>query len=129
MITRLDHIHIAMPPGGESKARAFFGVLLGLKEDPKPAVLIDRGGCWFRAGDVIVHVGVERDFAPQRKAHPAFCVRDPEALAIRLKEAAFSVEWEEVLPDRRRFYTADPFGNRIEFIRDGDGFSQKAEGA
>lgn len=129
MITHLDHIQLAMPPGGESRARSFFGDLLGMKEEAKPAVLVNRGGCWFREGEVILHVGVEKDFVPQRKAHPAFCIRDPDALAKRLQDAAFPVEWEDVLPGRRRFYTADPFGNRIEFIRDGDGFGQKAEDA
>lgn len=125
MITRLDHIQLAMPPGGKAKARAFWGGWLGMQEEEKPGPLADRGGCWFRTGAVIVHLGVEKGFAPQRKAHPAFCVSDLDALAHRLAKAGFPVEWDDALPDRRRFYTADPFGNRIELLQDGHGFGQK----
>ncbi len=125
MITRLDHIQLAMPPGGEDKARAFWEGLLGMKEEMKPDPLASRGGCWFRKGDIIVHIGVEKDFAPQKKAHPAFCVDDLDGLAKRLAAADCVVKWDEALPGRRRFYTEDPFGNRIEFIAEGDGFGQK----
>jgi len=125
MLSRLDHIQLAMPPGGEAQARAFWAGLLGMSEEEKPAPLAGRGGCWFRAGAVILHLGVEKDFAPQRKAHPAFCVRDLDGLAARLAGAGYPVTWDEALPGRRRFYTADPFGNRIELIQDGDGFGQK----
>jgi predicted enzyme related to lactoylglutathione lyase len=125
MITRLDHMQLAMPPGAEATARAFFRDLLSMTEEAKPQALASRGGCWFRAGSAVLHVGVETGFAPQRKAHPAFCVGDLDLLAKRLKDAGCAVIWEEVLPSRRRFYTADPFGNRIELIGEGDGFSQK----
>ncbi len=125
MITRLDHIQLAMPAGGEDQARIFWGGLLGMAEEVKPEPLASRGGCWFRMGDIIIHLGVEKDFTPQKKAHPAFCVGDLAELAQRLAAAGYPVTWDEALPDRRRFYTADPFGNRIEFIRDGDGFGQK----
>lgn len=128
MITRLDHVQLAMPPGEESKARAFFSDILGMSEDVKPEPLASRGGCWFRAGGAILHLGVEGEFAPQRKAHPAFCVQDLDALAKRLADAGLQVVWDDALPDRRRFYTADPFGNRLEFIREGDGFGQKGAG-
>lgn len=125
MLTRLDHLQLAMPPGGEDRAREFWVGLLGMQEEAKPEPLASRGGCWFRAGAVILHLGVEKDFAPQRKAHPAFCVRDLDGLAARLAAAGYPVTWDEALPERRRFYTADPFGNRIELMRDGDGFGQK----
>lgn len=125
MMTRLDHIQLAMPPGEEAKARAFWAGLLGMSEEEKPEPLASRGGCWFRAGMMIVHLGVEKDFAPQRKAHPAFCVSDLDGLAGRLATAGYPVTWDDALPDRRRFYTADPFGNRVELIHDGDGFGQK----
>ena len=125
MITRLDHIQLAMPRGGEDKARAFWGELLGMKEEVKPEPLASRGGCWFRTGDIIVHLGVEKDFAPQKKAHPAFCADDLDALATRLSNAGCPVGWDDALPTRRRFYTEDPFGNRIEFLQNGDGFGQK----
>jgi catechol 2,3-dioxygenase-like lactoylglutathione lyase family enzyme len=114
-----------MPPGEEDRARSFFRDTLGMREDAKPDQLATRGGCWFSCNGAIVHLGVEKDFAPQKKAHPAFCVRDLEGLAQRLSGAAFPVEWDDTLPARRRFYTADPFGNRIEFMKDGDGFGQK----
>jgi catechol 2,3-dioxygenase-like lactoylglutathione lyase family enzyme len=125
MITRLDHIQLAMPPGGEDKARAFWGGLLGMTEERKPEPLVSQGGCWFRLGDAIVHLGVERDFARQKKAHPAFCVRDLDGLAQRLAAAGYAVIPDDALPERQRFYTVDPFGNRIEFIAEGDGFGQK----
>ena len=125
MITRLDHILLAMPPGGEERARTFWGGLLGMQEEVKPGPLADRGGCWFRAGAVIVHLGVEKGFAPQRKAHPAFCVPELDEAAKRLAKAGCPVEWDDTLPNRRRFYTSDPFGNRIELLQDGHGFGQK----
>ena len=96
-----------------------------MAEDEKPEPLRARGGCWFRGGTALVHVGIEADFRPQRKAHPAFVVEDLEALAARLEAAGHPVSWDEVLPDRKRFYTADPFGNRIEFLRAGDGFGER----
>lgn len=125
MMTRLDHIQLAMPSGGEDKARAAWQDLLGMKEEVKPEPLASRGGCWFRLGNIIVHIGVENNFAPQKKAHPAFCVGDLDGLAERLAAEDYPVTWDEGLPDRRRFYTADPFGNLIEFIAEGDGFGQK----
>lgn len=114
-----------MPPGAEDRAREFWVGLLGMQEEEKPEPLASRGGCWFRAGAVILHLGVEKKFAPQRKAHPAFCVRDLDGLAARLAGAGYPVTWDEALPERRRFYAVDPFGNRVELIRDGDGFGQK----
>jgi hypothetical protein len=96
-----------------------------MREEAKPEPLASRGGCWFSSNGAIVHLGVEKDFAPQRKAHPAFCVLNLEELAQRLIVASFPVVWDDALPARRRFYTADPFGNRIEFMKDGDGFGQK----
>ena len=125
MITRLDHIQLAMPAGGEARAREFWHGVLGMAEETKPEPLASRGGCWFRSGRVIVHLGVEKEFSPQRKAHPAFCVHDLGGLAQRLTGEGCPVIWDDALPERRRFYTEDPFGNRIEFIAEGDGFGQK----
>ncbi len=125
MITRLDHVQLAMPPGGEERARAFFRDVLGMKEETKPEPLASRGGCWFRAGDAILHLGVEKEAVGQKKAHPAFCVRSLDEASERLREFGFAVIPDEALPTRRRIYTADPFGNRIELIQDGDGFGQK----
>ncbi|MEO0795175.1 MAG: glyoxalase [Verrucomicrobiota bacterium] len=114
-----------MPKGEEEKARSFFSGILGMTEDEKPYPLSERGGCWFRKEGAILHVGVEIEFSPQKKAHPAFLVSNLNELEIRLKEEEFEVVWDEALPNRTRFYSTDPFGNRIEFIKDGDGFSQK----
>lgn len=122
---RLDHIQLAMPPDRENDARRFFVGSLGMTEESKPEPLAARGGCWFRKDGAIVHVGLERDFQPQRKAHPAFVVADLAALAAALQERSFNVVWDDALPDRQRFYSTDPFGNRIEFIQDGDGFGQR----
>lgn len=122
---KLDHIQLAMPKGAEEKARSFFSGILGMVEEEKPYPLSERGGCWFRKGSVILHVGVEQEFSPQKKAHPAFVVSNLKELERKLKERGFEVIWDEALPNRTRFYSTDPFGNRIEFLRDGDGFSQK----
>lgn len=115
-LTALHHVQLAMPEGGEAAARQFYGDLLGLAEVAKPAALAARGGAWF--GDVAlqVHLGVETPFSPARKAHPAFEVDGLDALAVRLERANFPVRWDDDLPGIRRFYTTDPFGNRIEML-------------
>jgi catechol 2,3-dioxygenase-like lactoylglutathione lyase family enzyme len=115
---QLDHVQIAAPPGCETAARHFFGELVGLAEVEKPEPLRARGGTWFALGDRQLHVGVEVDFAPARKAHVALRVGPAELgqLAERLTAAGAPVTWDETLPDARRFYSADPWGNRIEFL-------------
>jgi len=113
-LVALDHIQIAIPPRGEIEARQFYGDLLGLTEVPKPAQLADRGGCWFEGSAFAVHLGVQQDYIPARKAHPAFRVADLDAFRQKLESAG--------VPHVRRFYAADPFGNRLEFIQDGDTF-------
>jgi catechol 2,3-dioxygenase-like lactoylglutathione lyase family enzyme len=114
----LDHVQIAAPPGCEQAARRFFGDLLGLSELPKPAPLSARGGCWFALGDRRLHIGVDPDFAPARKAHVALRVDPAELddLAARLSASDFPITWDTALPTERRFYSADPWGNRIEFL-------------
>ncbi len=111
-------MQLAGPPGCEDDARRFFGELLGLVEIAKPPALAARGGVWFTAGAQQLHVGVEGEFAPAKKAHPALAV-EPAALddlAARLAGACAPVEWDDELAPRRRFYSADPWGNRIELI-------------
>ncbi len=125
MIDSLDHVQLAMPSGQEYKAREFYRDILGMTEEEKPEPLASRGGCWFRAESVILHLGVEKNFLPQKKAHPAFCVTDLAGLADLLEKNGFVVIWDDAIPDRRRFYSTDPFGSRIEFIESGDGFSQR----
>ena len=112
----IDHVQIVGPPGCEPAARSFYGDLLGLREIPKPPALAARGGVWFQLGDQELHVGVEPEFRPALKAHPAFRCADPDALARALEQAGLPVTWDRHLPGVRRFYTADPFGNRLEFM-------------
>ena len=105
-------MQVAAPPGCEDAARAFYGDLLGLVEVDKPEPLWSRGGVWFEQ----LHVGVEQDFAPARKAHPALRVEDLDGVAERLRAAGARLQWDDALPGVRRFYTADPWGNRIELL-------------
>ena len=115
---RIDHVQLAMPAGGEDAARMFFGDLLGMDEIPKPEALRARGGCWFRRGACEIHVGVDPDFRPQRKAHPAFAVNDVDATSARVEAAGHEVRWDDAIPGVRRSYTDDPFGNRIEVVQE-----------
>ena len=116
-LLQLDHLQLAMPEGEEQAARSFYGTLLGLTEVEKPDNLKKRGGCWFEGRNVQIHLGVEKEFVPARKAHPAFLVSDLDALGARLTAANVEVTLDDTLPGVRRFYAADPFGNRIEFIQ------------
>lgn len=114
--TAIDHVQLAMPAGMEDQARAFYRELLGMAEIEKPAELKKRGGCWFESGTVQVHLGVEAEFHPARKAHPALRCTDYEALTARLREAGVEVVNDLTIPGVRRCHIADPFGNRIELI-------------
>jgi catechol-2,3-dioxygenase len=118
VIIGLDHVQVAAPIGSESAARQFYGGALGLLELEKPEALRDRGGAWFACGAHQLHVGVTQDFSPATKAHPALRVRltDLAAIAERLTAAGYAVQWDEAIPGTSRFYTADPWDNRIELI-------------
>lgn len=115
-LVRVDHVQLAMPPGGEERAEAFYAGLLGLTRQPKPEPLASRGGCWFSNGSVVLHLGTEGDFRPARKAHPALVVEDLSALTAALEAAGLAVRPDTELPGVRRCYVDDPFGNRIELI-------------
>lgn len=116
MITGLDHVQVAIPAGGEERARDFYGTLLDMAEVPKPPALAGRGGCWFTAGAAVLHLGVEEPFRPAAKAHPAFTVTDLDLLFGRLAEHGYpGTRADGELPGVRRFHVRDPFGNRIEF--------------
>ena len=117
-ILGLDHVQVAAPSGSEADARYFFGELLGLPELEKPVALRGRGGVWFALGEQQLHVGIEEPFLPAAKAHPALRVA-PERLdgvAARLRAAGAKVIWDEALPGSRRFYTEDPWANRLELL-------------
>ena len=117
-ILGIDHVQMAAPSGSEEEARYFYGHLLGLTELPKPEALRSRGGVWFKVGDQELHVGVAESFAPAQKAHPALAV-SPEGLSVlaeSLAQALVAVTWDQALPGVRRFYVADPWGNRLEFV-------------
>jgi catechol 2,3-dioxygenase-like lactoylglutathione lyase family enzyme len=115
-VLALDHVQLAIPAGGEDAARAFYGGVLGLQEVPKPANLAARGGCWFSVGTLHLHLGVERDFRPARKAHPALLVTDLATLAARCAAHGHPVRSDEPLEGYERLYVDDPFGNRIELM-------------
>lgn len=124
MLIGIDHVQLSMPVGGEERARAFYTGVLGLAEVTKPAALAARGGVWFAAPGVAVHLGVETDFRPAMKAHPGFIVADLGPLRTRLSAAGIVVEEDDSGLPIDRCYVRDPFGNRIELIDAADaGFS------
>jgi catechol 2,3-dioxygenase-like lactoylglutathione lyase family enzyme len=112
------HVQLAMPPGEEARADAFYSGLLGLPRVKKPAELAGRGGCWFRSEAIELHLGVEDDFRPAPKGHPAILVSGLDALEARLREAGVPTAHDVELAGHRRFYAHDPFGNRLEFLEE-----------
>ena len=112
----LDHVQLAMPAGQEALAREFYVGILGLAEVPKPANLAKRGGAWFESGTLRVHLGVESEFRPAKKAHPAFLVQRLDAITQHLQQAGVAVVSDEPLEGYHRIYISDPFGNRIELL-------------
>ncbi len=115
-IVAIDHVQLAMPRGEEEKARLFYMGVLGLGELPKPPDLARRGGAWFASRGVNVHLGVEADFRPAVKAHPAFCVVDLEGIKRRARQGGYRMIKDEPLPGYERIFVYDPFGNRIELM-------------
>jgi catechol 2,3-dioxygenase-like lactoylglutathione lyase family enzyme len=114
-IIGIDHVQIAIPAGGEDEARAFYAGLLGMTEVPKPANL-SPSGCWFTCGAANLHIGVDPDFRPAKKAHPALLVDDLAALRKRLAAAGCVIREDKPVEFYARFFTEDPFGNRIELM-------------
>jgi catechol 2,3-dioxygenase-like lactoylglutathione lyase family enzyme len=115
-VKSIDHVLLAMPAGREAEARAFYQGMLGIPEVKKPAVLTKRGGCWFEQGALKIHLGVEADFRPARKAHPALIVEDLASLSATLGKAGYALRSDEPLEGYARVFVDDPFGNRIELI-------------
>lgn len=117
MIVQLDHIQLAMPENEEYRARVFYGDVLGLAELEKPSSLQGRGGVWYQiTNDRQIHLGVEKPFSPNRKAHPCFVTDALDRLAETLQAEGYPVTWDDALSPVRRFYTADCFANRLEFV-------------
>ena len=114
----IDHIQLAMPPGGEDTARAFYGAMLGLPELPKPAALRGRGGVWFATGNLPLHLGIDQDFRPSAKAHIALRVIALPELLLRFAAAEHAVDAADDLAGYPRWYLCDPFGNRIELLEE-----------
>jgi catechol 2,3-dioxygenase-like lactoylglutathione lyase family enzyme len=116
VLTGVDHVQLAAPAGSEDALRAYYVDVLGMTEVPKPPALAARGGCWFAAGEVRLHLGIEEDFRAARKAHPGLRVRGIEAYAARLAAHGAPVTWDDGLPGHHRFSSEDPAGNRLEFL-------------
>jgi catechol 2,3-dioxygenase-like lactoylglutathione lyase family enzyme len=112
----IDHVQLAAPRGCEDEAREFYGRKLGMQEIPKPPQLHGRGGVWFQSGIHQVHIGIQDDFHPARKAHPAFHVQMLADLRKHLNAQGVAVQDDEALEGADRFYVQDPFGNRLEFL-------------
>jgi catechol 2,3-dioxygenase-like lactoylglutathione lyase family enzyme len=115
-VVALHHVQVAMPAGQEEIAERFYSGVLGFERVEKPEALRARGGCWFRSGAAECHLGVEADFRPARKAHPAFLVDDLAAIRARLERARVEVVPDDRVEGHERFYVHDPFGNRLELI-------------
>ena len=111
-----DHVQLAIPPGGEGGARRFYAGVLGFQEVPKPERMAARGGLWFRAGPVAIHLGIESGMLASAKAHPALLVRDLDAWKAKLVAAGCEWRVSDEIPGTRRAHTRDPFGNRIELV-------------
>ncbi len=112
----IDHVQLAAPPGCEAAARKFYVETLGMDELKKPAALQQRGGIWLKCGMHQVHIGVQVNFTPATKAHPAIRVLDMRSLRSRLQQLNVEVTEDDALPGLDRFYIHDPFGNRLEFV-------------
>ncbi len=116
-ILSIDHVQIAIPSGEEERARAFYVELLGFVEIPKPPELAKRGGLWFQSENVQLHLGVEHNFQPARKAHPAFTVDDLDSLIAKVQNAGYDIDTSQPsLDGYKRMHVFDPFGNRIELM-------------
>jgi catechol 2,3-dioxygenase-like lactoylglutathione lyase family enzyme len=114
--TAIDHVQLAMPPGQEQAARSFYGGILGMREIPKPVALAARGGCWFESGGLQIHLGVEQDFRPAKKAHPALRCANYNALLTKLRTSGITLHEPGDIPGVQRCHIHDCFGNRIELI-------------
>ena len=113
---RLHHVQLAIPAGSEAEARAFWVDVLGFREIAKPAALRSRGGLWVKSGSAEIHLGVEAEFRPARKAHPAIVYEDLDGVVASLHAAGHATEPDADIDGHRRIHTHDPFGNRLELL-------------
>jgi catechol 2,3-dioxygenase-like lactoylglutathione lyase family enzyme len=125
-VVGLDHVQLAMPFGGDAVARHFYVGILGLTEVEVPPQLAPIGAIWFEAKGTVVHCSPELQFKPPEKAHPGFVVADLSAMEEKLKAYGATIKSGSPSSVMRRIYTADPFGNVIELIQDGQGFAQRS---
>lgn len=119
LLLGIDHVQLAAPAGCEDAARDFYGRILGLLELTKPEALRQRGGCWFQCGTHQIHIGIDADFRPAKKAHPAISVSDLNELRRQFTAAGIRVQDDGAIPGTSRFYAEDPWGNRLEFVQAG----------
>lgn len=115
-ILSIDHVQLAMPNGGENRARSFYRDVLAMIEIPKPEAMAQRGGCWFASGEAQVHLGVEEDFRPAKKAHPALVVEGLDEILVKCEKTGIASKMDAEIDGRRRAHIFDPFGNRLELI-------------
>src|SRR5262249_50602321 len=115
-IVAIDHVQLAMPAGGEARAREFYVEILGLAEVPKPPQLALRGGAWFELDSVKLHLGIDSEFKAARKAHPGLLIQGLNDLIAKLEQAGYSITPDDSLEGYNRVYVDDPFGNRIELM-------------
>lgn len=117
LVQKIEHIQLAMPEGEEEKAREFYGDLLGINEMPKPSHLAKRGGAWFESGCIKIHLGVEKNFIPAKKAHVAFLTDELDEIISKSRALGLEIIDDDGLEDYDRVYIYDPFGNRLEFMQ------------
>lgn len=117
LVERIDHVQLAMPVHQEAEARRFYQDLLGVPEVRRPSVLAGRGGCWFEHGAVKIHLGVDPNFSPAKKAHPGFVVTDLDRISGRLRQSGYEIARGESIGNIQRIFVHDPFGNRLELIQ------------
>ena len=115
-ILRIDHVQLAMPKGSEDRACSFYRDVLGMKEIAKPEPLAKRGGCWFVSGEAQVHLGIDGDFRPAKKAHPGLVVEGLDEILAKCEKAGLAPKPDAEIDRRRRVHVFDPFGNRLELI-------------
>ncbi len=87
-----------------------------MEELDNPPELKQRGGCWFRCGTQQLHIGVEQDFRPAKKAHPALRVKSMIVLKTTLNSYKIAFREDTANPAVKRIFVDDPWGNRLELV-------------